>query len=248
VTVARTFPDLLASLLAGGGSRPLVTMYDDATGERTELSVTTYANWVAKTANLLADELMLDAGDTVLLDLPPHWLSTVFLGAAWSAGLAVTTDPAEDAAVVVCGPDDPVAHLSRGVPVVACSLRPFAVRFADPLPDGVLDHGLLWPGQADVFTPVVAVSPDDVAWRPDGTSQQELLAEAGSSPAAPQRLLTDADPCDGRGVPAFLAPLVSGGSLVLVRRPDHSRWDAHRESERATAQRRRSTAPTRTRE
>lgn len=248
MTVARTFPDLLASLVAGGGSRPLVTMYDDATDERTELSVTTYANWVAKTANLLVDELMLDAGDTVLLDLPPHWLSTVFLGAAWSAGMAVTTDRAEDAAVVVCGPDDPATHLPRGVPVVACSLQPFAARFPAPLPDGVLDHGLLWPGQADVFAPVVAVSPGDVAWRPDGSSQQALLAEAGSAAAGPQRLLTDVDPGEGRGVPAFLAPLVSGGSLVLVRRPDHSRWDAHRESERATAQLRRSTAPTRTRE
>ena len=90
---ARTFPDLLAQRLQSDPGQPFLTAYDESTGERTELSVTTYANWVSKTANLLTDELGLDAGDTVLLDLPPHWLVPVFLGAAWSAGLSVTADP-----------------------------------------------------------------------------------------------------------------------------------------------------------
>jgi hypothetical protein len=42
--------------------RPLVTHYDDATGERVELSATTLENWVSKTANLLQDELGRTAG------------------------------------------------------------------------------------------------------------------------------------------------------------------------------------------
>ena len=37
-----TFPDLLARRLATPPGQPLVTFYDDTTGERTELSVTTY--------------------------------------------------------------------------------------------------------------------------------------------------------------------------------------------------------------
>ena len=86
VTVT-TFPDLLARRLAADPGQPLVTFYDDETGERTELSVKTFANWVSKTANLYADELMLDPGDTLRLDLPPHWLGPVFLGAAWSCGV-----------------------------------------------------------------------------------------------------------------------------------------------------------------
>lgn len=237
---ARTFPDLLAALLRDNASRPLVTAYDDETGERTELSVSTYANWVAKTANLLVEELMLDPGDTLLLDLPPHWLGTVFLGAAWCAGVAVTTSAEEDVAAVVCGPEDPAAHLGRGAAVVACSLLPFAVRCADPLPEGVLDHGLLWPGQSDVFAAVDPAEPATVAWRPGDLSQGELLDRAVDrarrSAHARQRLLTDADPCTDAGVPAFLAPLLSGGSLVLVRHPDGSRWARHREAERATSE------------
>ena len=57
-----TFPSALAALLRSDPSRPLVTFYDDATGERIELSVTTYANWVAKTAGLAADELDAERG------------------------------------------------------------------------------------------------------------------------------------------------------------------------------------------
>ena len=80
-----TFRDLLAARLRSRPGDPLVTFYDDVTGERTELSVATYANWVAKTASLLVDELGLDRGDRLLVDLPAHWLGPVFLGAAWSA-------------------------------------------------------------------------------------------------------------------------------------------------------------------
>ena len=107
---ASTFPDLLAQRLQSDPGQPFLTAYDESTGERTELSVTTYANWVSKTANLLTDELGLDAGDTVLLDLPPHWLVPVFLGAAWSAGLSVTQTRQARHAVAVCGPDSVDDH------------------------------------------------------------------------------------------------------------------------------------------
>ena len=40
---------------AGDPARPLLTWYDDGTGERVELSGATLGNWVAKTANLLVD-------------------------------------------------------------------------------------------------------------------------------------------------------------------------------------------------
>ena len=49
--IARVFADAIAT----DPTRPLLTFYDDATGERTELSGATLANWVAKTANLLVD-------------------------------------------------------------------------------------------------------------------------------------------------------------------------------------------------
>ena len=48
--------DLLAAAVRREPAAPLLTHYDDVTGGRVELSATTLANWVAKTANLLQDE------------------------------------------------------------------------------------------------------------------------------------------------------------------------------------------------
>jgi uncharacterized protein (TIGR03089 family) len=234
----RTFPELLAARLRDDPGQPLVTAYDDTTGERTELSVTTYANWVSKTANLFTDELGLDAGDTVLLDLPAHWLVPVFLGAAWSAALSVTTDADIPHDVVVCGPDSVAVHAAADR-VIACALLPFGVRFPEPLPTGVLDYGVLWPGQSDVFVPLDPPTPDTVAWLvPDNARTQATLLEdaalAGYEPGV--RLLTDVHPADEYGVPVFLGPLVSGGSLVLLRSPGESTWPARTVDERASAQ------------
>jgi uncharacterized protein (TIGR03089 family) len=46
---------LLDPLLTRDPVGPRITYYDDATGERIELSTVTLANWAAKTANLLRD-------------------------------------------------------------------------------------------------------------------------------------------------------------------------------------------------
>ena len=61
--------DLLAAAVRRNASAPLITHYDDATGERVELSATTLANWVAKTANLLQDEFDVGPGSTVAVAL-----------------------------------------------------------------------------------------------------------------------------------------------------------------------------------
>jgi uncharacterized protein (TIGR03089 family) len=205
---ATTFPDLLSRRLAADPGQPLVTFYDDATGERTELSVKTFANWVSKTANLYADELVLDPGDAIRIDLPPHWLGPVFLSAAWSCGLELS----DDADVAVVGPHG----LDSGVrTTLACALTPFATRFADPLPEGVLDHGVLWPGQSDVFTPVAPTALDV----PDPDDR---------------RVISDVDPLSDEGRRLFLGLLAGIGSLVLVAHPDERQWPAHSQSERAT--------------
>jgi len=236
-TSGDTFPRLLQSLAQTDPSRPLVTAYDDATGERTELSVTTYANWVAKTANLLTDEYLLGEGDTILLDLPTHWLSTVFLGAAWSAGIAVTTDRTVAAHLVIRGPQ---ARPDDGadIPELACSLLPFAVRFAAELPDGVDDYGLLWPGQPDQFLASPPPDATTVAWRhEDSSHSQEQLIERALEASAGwtgARLLTDVAPTDQCGTSTFLAAVARGGSVVLVSHAGEDQWPARLEDERAT--------------
>ncbi len=237
-----TFGAALAAALATGPSRPLVTFYDDATGERVELSVATYANWVAKTANLAQDELDLGRGGLVLLELPTHWLGAVWLGAAWTLGLTVTDDPAlvADADLVVCGPQTLDRHAADAdrVPVLALSLRPLGGRFTDPLPPGVTDYGAVVLAQPDVFGAYDPPGGDDVAWR-DGAgslSQAGLTTEAAGTPVVSRggRLLTDVNPASRRGLATLVAPVLLGAGAVWVRNTDEERWSARAEQERVT--------------
>ena len=231
-----TFSEVLAAQLRRDPGRPLLTFYDHATDERVELSVTTYANWVAKASGLLTDVADLERGMSLRIDLPPHWLSPVFLGAAWTVGLRVTTSDDPDA--VVCGPDglDRWAPRAATIPVLACSLRPLGVRFAEPLPAGVLDVGVeIW-SQPDGFTAWDPPTEDDLAT--DTLTQRQLhdlTAAVGSVLTDGGRLLSVADPASPPGMATFTELLGRGGSLVLVRNPDPARLDGVYDAERATA-------------
>jgi uncharacterized protein (TIGR03089 family) len=248
MTASPTFGTVLASAAGSDPARPLVTFYDDATGERVELSVTTYANWVAKTAGLVHDDLGLERGDLVLLDLPTHWLGPVWLGALWTGGQVVTTDRglAEEADLVVCGPDglDRYATSAGGRagdrPVVALSLRPLGAAFTEPLPTGVVDYGAVVLAQPDAFVAFDPPGPSDAAWRSgaESRSQAQLLDAAEHSPLLDPggRLLTDCNPCSADGAQTLLVPLLRSGGTVWVARPDAARWQGHADSERATAQ------------
>jgi uncharacterized protein (TIGR03089 family) len=210
-----TFPQLLAGLLTRGAARPLVTFYDDDTAERTELSVTTYANWVAKVSSLLTDGLDLERGQRVLVDLPAHWLGTVALGAAWNCGLEVVWEGAADA--VITGPEGlgRWADLADDRPVVASALLPLAGRFPDPLPPGVHDLGIEVWGQPDAFVPWSPPEPDDLAVA--GLTQAELWRTAAAGdPHDGGRLLSESNPASPSGLVSFTGPLSSSGSLVLV--------------------------------
>ncbi len=230
-----TFAALLERQLRTDPGRPLVTWYDHASGERVELSVTTYANWVAKAASLLSDEHDLERGQVLHLDLPSHWLGPVFLGAAWTVGLVV--GPAEDAEAVVCGPEGLSEWAARAddLPVLACSLLPLGVRFAEPLPPGVHDVGVeIW-GQPDAFVPWDPPGPEELAL--PGVTQGELwqTAAAGSLLTDGGRLLTESNPASPPEIASFAEPLARGGSVVLVSHSEPERLEATYVAERATA-------------
>jgi uncharacterized protein (TIGR03089 family) len=236
------FGELLHSELRRDPGRPLLTWYDDGTGERVELSVATYANWVAKTASLLVEEHDLERGDVLLVDLPTHWLGPVFLGAAWTAGLAVAFPTSEGPpSAVVCGPGSLMtwAPLAEDLPVLACSLLPMGVRFAEPLPPGVHDVGVEVWGQPDAFTPYDPPTGSDVALVEGAVTQDEIFGSSvaagrSSSATGGGRLLVAANPASPPGVAAISRPLVSGGSLVLVTGAGPARLDAIAAAERVT--------------
>lgn len=221
----RTPADLLRSALTADPARPLVTFYDDATGERVELSVATFANWVSKTANLLQGDLAAAPGDRLALLLPAHWQSAVWLLACSSVGVTVEIggDPA-GADLVVSGPDTLDAARACGGERVALALRPLGGRFPQP-PQGFADYAVEVPGQGDRFAPYAPVDPDAPALSVGGTELtsaqlvERARADAGERGLAPgSRLLSGLAYDSWEGLSAGLfAPLVAGGSVVLCR-------------------------------
>ncbi|MFC8096657.1 TIGR03089 family protein [Streptomyces sp. NPDC008343] len=222
----RTPADLLRSALAADPSRPLVTFYDDATGERVELSVATFANWVAKTANLLQGDLGAGPGDRVTLLLPAHWQTAVWLLACSSIGAIADVDGDPAAAdVVVSGPEGlEAARACRGERV-ALALRPLGGRFPQP-PAGFADYAVEVPSQGDRFAPYAPVDPEDpaliVAGREFSGAEvvERAQAEAtGLGLTGPGSRILSALPYDTwDGLNAGLyAALATGGSVVLCR-------------------------------
>ncbi|MFD3873482.1 TIGR03089 family protein [Streptomyces sp. NPDC058623] len=222
----RTPADLLRSALAADPGRPLVTFYDDATGERVELSVATFANWVAKTANLLQGDLAAEPGDRLALLLPAHWQSAVWLLACASVGVVaeVGGDPA-GADLVVSGPDTLDAARACEGERVALALRPLGGRFPQP-PAGFVDYAVEVPGQGDRFAPFAPVDADGPGLVVGGEelSYAELVARARADAAGRgdgARVLSGLGYDTWEGLSAGLfAALAGGGSVVLCRNLD----------------------------
>ncbi|MBQ0895280.1 TIGR03089 family protein [Micromonospora sp. U56] len=221
--IARVFADAIAT----DPARPLLTWYDDATGERTELSGATLANWVAKTANLLVDELALSPGDAAAVLLPPHWQTAAVLLGCWSAGVTVADTPG-DVDVLFAAADRvaEAAAWSAG-DRYALALAPFAAPLR-AVPAGFADYVVEVRTHGDHFTPYFQGGPGDAALlAPAADRATELCIAPGD------RLLVDAarhpDPVDW-----LLAPLVRGASIVLCGNLDATRLDGRVASEKVT--------------
>jgi uncharacterized protein (TIGR03089 family) len=211
--------DRLRLRVGRDGSSPLITYYDLRSGERTELSAVTFANWVAKTANLL-DELGVAPRDAVRLDLardaPGHWVTYVWAAACWEVGAVVALRPfARGAALVVVGPEWAGYETSIATDIVACALRPLGQPFWEPLPAGVLDFAVEVRRQADRY-PGGSTSPSVLAWLDDDRQLTAAeLAEVGAADPAQRRLVRPTEPW-AAVAEGLLTPLNSGGSTVVV--------------------------------
>jgi uncharacterized protein (TIGR03089 family) len=206
--------DLLADALRRDGARPFLTAYDDASGERVELSVATTANWVAKTANFLVDEIGIEPGDTVGVLLPLHWQTAIVLLAGWSAGAVVAWDADPANAVTFTDTANREAALER-LPadrVVTLSLAPMGVDFSQ-----------LVAAQPDAFVALDATGEDVV----------EAFAAPGLTSGA--RVLTVMGLDTAAGLAGgLIGPLTVEGSVVQVRHPDPSLLAGRCVTERVT--------------
>lgn len=245
-------PDrLLAQAVVDDPARPLITFYDDSSGERVELSVVTFANWVAKTANLLVDGLGARPGQRVALDLPVHWQGAVWHAACWAAGLVTVpgaAGPAENADIAVVATETGGAaaeHLPRAGEVVGLGLGPLGLpRPGSTLPAYVtLDYDREIHGFGDVFRAPSGVEPERPALLANGT----LHSAADLGAATTAHLQRWSLPRGARilsllpfdDLPAIvsglLGPLSNGGGTVLCRDADLARLAARSGAEHVTA-------------
>jgi uncharacterized protein (TIGR03089 family) len=212
--VTGTLPDLFSAAVRRDGASPFLTYYDDASGERIELSALTTANWVAKTANLLVDEYDLEAGETVAIGLPPHWLGVVWALSAWSAGAAVTTG---EGTLAITGPDFGIRGTRE---TIASALLPLGGRFREPLPAGVHDYGAEVYNHPDVFVPFDPPTPGSAAY--DERTHADLI---GTAEPIGERVLTTKNLVAPDGIGLLVAVISGGGSIVLCRNLDEARLE-----------------------
>lgn len=205
----------LLTTLERSGPNPALAWYGEAA--RIELSGHVLANWLIKTIGHLHDELALEPGDTVVLDLPEHWKRLVLAIAAWSLGAEVivldehgaldTTGhpqglphevPQDPRVVATDRPESPLAESADELLVLeAVSLAP---RYSGQLP--ALAHD--WVSE-------VRAHPDQlgVVLPPWNGPVPEPSAPAAE---ARPRLLVPGDGCSS--MPAVLRALLAGGGIV----------------------------------
>ena len=244
-------PDqLLDRAVVADPARPLLTFYDDATDERVELSVVTFANWVAKTANLLVDGLGAQPGQRVAVDLPVHWQGAVWHAACWAAGLVTVTGADGGRTDIAVVPMDPAETAATTTPVqadeiIGLGLGPLGLARRDVARPAhvTLDYDSEIHSYGDRFGPRAGDIPDQPALQVG-----EVVHTAGHlASEAAARVVACSMPPGARilSVLAFdhlagilvglLVPLANGGGTVLCRRPDRGRLAARAVTERVTA-------------
>ena len=221
---------VLDPLLDSDPAGPRITYYDDATGERIELSTATLANWAAKTGNLLRDELGAGPASRVAVLLPAHWQTAAVLLGIWWIGAEVVLGGPSD--VAMCTAD----RLSGAdaAEVVALSLDPFGSPVAD-LPVGVTDYATSVRVHGDQI--VAEARPGPAL---DGLGVGQVLAQAHRAAGAHRltgrdRVLSTASwDTRERLVGSLLAVWAAGASLVQVAHPDPAAIKRRIDTEKVT--------------
>ncbi|MGH3550576.1 MAG: TIGR03089 family protein [Pseudonocardiaceae bacterium] len=212
-------------MLRADPARPRITHYDDAAGSRIELSGATLANWAAKTANWLRDELDVQPGDAVAVLLPPHWQTAGVLLGAWWCGATVTATPGK-AQVALCGIDR-IGDAGGADELAAVGLDALGAGIAE-LPPGIRD-----------YSSEVRVHGDTFSSGAPGPDAETLIAVARARAtalglAAGDRLLCTASWDLTVPGEVLLAVLAADASLVQCTNADPAKLTDRRTAERIT--------------
>jgi uncharacterized protein (TIGR03089 family) len=225
---------ILDPMLRADPVGPRITYYDDATGERIELSAVTLANWAAKTGNLLRDELGGGPASRVAVLLPAHWQTAAVLFGVWWIGADVLLD-GSDADIALCTAERlDEADATGASEVAVLSLDAFG-RPAPDLPIGVTDYAT-----------AVRVHGDQIVAEPHpgpalaGRSVEQVLdacqkTAAAKALTADDRVLSTASwSTADEVIDGLLTVLAVGGSLVYVANPDPAALPRRTETEKVT--------------
>lgn len=239
----RTPSELLARMRSVHSASPRL-VWHGADG-RIELSGRVFDNWVAKTSNLLVDELDAVPGTAVDLDLPPHWKSLALAFACWQVGCTVVLPGAEDG--TTAEPDltdlSDILVTAREVPpvdpprlLVCVALGSLAFRWDGTLPRGAVDYAAEVRAQGDVFLGDGDLGPDsgtgpDIRIRASASGGTEQLTAGAlvalltppsplgapaTTPNAPTTLLAEPGTSLLYALAAAVATWEQDGTLVLI--------------------------------
>ncbi|HEX5017452.1 MAG TPA: TIGR03089 family protein [Actinomycetes bacterium] len=238
-------PPYLQVALNSDPGRPRLTYYDDATGERVELSAQTLANWVTKTMNLLVQDVDVEERTRVSLHLPLHWLTAVWIIAADAVGTPVSADDLGPSGEAPAGFDHQGAmyssiygsvhvtqsdHTDDPDAAFAVSLAPMAqplgARCPAHLRDFLADVRTM-PDQLVVAPERASLLADRVALR---ATELGLAAHDRVATLAPEGAASVEDLIQG-----VLAPLQADGSAVWTRHADLALCAARWQQEHVTS-------------
>lgn len=136
--------ELLSHLLALDPASPRLTVYNETTGARLDFSAITLDNWASKVGNMLLDELDLEEGSTIAIDLPVSWQAAVIVLGALATGVEADFVSGETDADVIFTSLDRYKPYEAHSDVLLVSDDPFGrgiVESGGELPNGAIDFG-----------------------------------------------------------------------------------------------------------
>lgn len=220
--------ELLRTILSSDPATPRLTVYNESTGARLDFSAQTLDNWAAKVANMLREELDLEQGSLISLDLPASWQCVAIVLGAMAAGIDVEFCPIEQAQGAVAFIDseriDAAPTFSGDVVLVT----------QDPFGRGVVECGGIVPDGMIDFGPTVRFYGDQF-FEPGTRIEESVDKQALAAITPGARALSTGWTTLTEMERTVLAPLAAVGSAVVVTGvASDQRLDAIGRSEKAT--------------